>query len=44
METLRGALKADDLAALRAAVDELSGLSYQMTEQLYASLGGDSSS
>jgi hypothetical protein len=28
--------------ALRAAVDELSGLSYQMTETLYSVLGTES--
>ena len=29
--------------ALRAAVDELSALTYKMTEALYAELGGDES-
>jgi hypothetical protein len=29
------------MAALRAVVDELSALTYKMTEQLYAELGGD---
>jgi hypothetical protein len=35
-------MKAEDLEALREAVDELSGLTYQMTERLYAVLGGES--
>ena len=39
----RKAMAADDLAALRAAVDELSGLTYKMTETLYAELGGEES-
>ncbi len=38
------ALKATDAAALKAAVDELSALSYKRTEKLYATLGGESSS
>jgi molecular chaperone DnaK len=37
------ALEDGDAAALQRAVDELSTLSYQMTEKLYASLGGDAS-
>jgi hypothetical protein len=32
----------EDLAALRGAIDELSGLTYQMTEKLYAALGSES--
>ena len=32
----------EDLDALRSAVDELSTVTYQMTEKLYAALGGDS--
>jgi len=32
--------KGEDLEALRSAVDELSGLTYQLTEKLYAALGG----
>jgi molecular chaperone DnaK len=41
----RGAMQGDDVAALRSAVDELSALTYKMTESLYAELeGGDSSS
>ena len=31
----------DDADAIRSAVDELSGLTYQMTEKLYAALGGE---
>ena len=42
LETTRQAMKAEDLEALREAVDELSGLTYQMTERLYAVLGGES--
>ncbi|MEN8180908.1 MAG: molecular chaperone DnaK [Myxococcota bacterium] len=38
----KGALSGSDCEALRAAVDELSTLSYQMTEKLYSSLGGES--
>jgi len=41
----REVMKGQDVAALRAAVDELSALTYKMTESLYAELeGGDSSS
>jgi len=39
----RKAMGADDAAALRVAVDELSGLTYKMTETLYAELGGEES-
>ncbi len=39
----RKAMDADDAAALRVAVDELSGLTYKMTETLYAELGGEES-
>jgi molecular chaperone DnaK len=39
----RKAMDAEDVAALRAAVDELSGLTYKMTETLYAELGGEDS-
>jgi molecular chaperone DnaK len=42
LESTREAMKGEDLDALKAAVDELSGLTYQMTERLYAVLGGDS--
>jgi molecular chaperone DnaK len=38
----REALSDSDPERLRAAVDELSTLSYQMTEDLYSSLGGES--
>ncbi len=41
IEKTRSVLKGDDLAALRTVVDELSALTYKMTEQLYAELGGD---
>jgi molecular chaperone DnaK len=41
IEKTRSVLKGDDVAALRAVVDELSALTYKMTEQLYADLGGD---
>jgi molecular chaperone DnaK len=39
----RKTMGATDLAALRIAVDELSGLTYKMTETLYAELGGEES-
>jgi molecular chaperone DnaK len=42
LESTRQAMKGEDLEALREAVDELSGLTYQMTERLYAVLGGES--
>ena len=42
IEKTRAALKAGDIEALSAAVEELSTLSYQMTEGLYAKLGGQS--
>jgi len=42
IEKTSAALAAGDLAALASAVDELSALSYQMTEGLYAKLGGES--
>jgi len=32
-------MEAADVGALEIAVDELSALSYQMTEQLYTALG-----
>jgi molecular chaperone DnaK len=41
MEKTRVALAAGDLEGLSAAVDDLSALSYQMTEALYAKLGGE---
>jgi molecular chaperone DnaK len=40
MARTRQLLEKGDLAALRQAVEELSGLSYKMTERLYAALGG----
>jgi molecular chaperone DnaK len=39
----RKAMEAGDAAALRVAVDELSALTYKMTETLYAELGGEDS-
>jgi molecular chaperone DnaK len=44
LEKTRAALKARDRGGLALAVDELSRLSYQMTEKLYAALGGSSGS
>jgi molecular chaperone DnaK len=38
----REAMNGDDASALRAAIDELSALTYKMTESLYAELSGDS--
>ncbi len=43
VESTRAAMKGEDAGALRAAVDELSGLTYKMTETLYAELGGEDS-
>jgi molecular chaperone DnaK len=42
IEKTRAADESDDPDSLAPAVDELSALSYQMTENLYAKLGGDS--
>jgi molecular chaperone DnaK len=42
VEKARRAIAGEDVAALKTAVDELSGLTYQMTERLYAVLGGES--
>ncbi len=42
LETTREAIRGEEVDALQSAVDELSGLTYQMTERLYAALGGDS--
>ena len=42
LEKARSAMQSEDVAEVRAAVDELSGLTYQMTERLYAVLGGES--
>ncbi len=41
IEKTRSAIESADVAGLRSAVDELSGLSYQMTETLYSALGAD---
>jgi len=41
LEKTRSAADSGDVAALRGAVDELSSLSYQMTESLYSALGAD---
>jgi molecular chaperone DnaK len=43
LEKTRVALAGSDVSGLSAAVDELSALSYQMTEGLYAKLGGGDS-
>ena len=43
IETSRAAMAGDDVEALRSAVDELSALTYKMTENLYAELGGEES-
>ncbi len=40
VEAARSAAAADDIAALRAAMSELSARTYEMTERLYAELGG----
>jgi molecular chaperone DnaK len=40
VEAARTAARGEDVDALRAAVDELSALTYNMTEKLYAELGG----
>ncbi len=42
LETTRNALQAAEAEALEVAVDELTALSYKMTEKLYSALGGDS--
>jgi molecular chaperone DnaK len=42
LQVTRDAMQGEDVDALKAAVDELSGLTYQMTERLYAVLGGES--
>ena len=41
IEEVKDAMKGEDTDALRGAVDELSALTYNMTEKLYAALGGD---
>ncbi len=43
LEVAKEATLGEDLVTLRAAVDELSALTYKMTEVLYAELGGDDS-
>ena len=43
LEKTRAALTSHDASGLAIAVDELSALSYQMTEQLYAKLGSSGS-
>jgi molecular chaperone DnaK len=40
IEKTAGLISGEDPAALEAAIDELSRLSYALTEQLYAALGG----
>ncbi|MBW1844532.1 MAG: hypothetical protein JRJ05_09350, partial [Deltaproteobacteria bacterium] len=39
IETTRALMGGEDPAALERAIDELSRLSYQLTEKLYATLG-----
>ena len=41
LEKTREAMKGEDAEVLKVTVDELSGLTYQMTERLYAVLGGE---
>jgi molecular chaperone DnaK len=41
LDGTREAMEGDDPGALRAAVDELTALTYKMTEDLYAELGGE---
>ena len=43
IEKTRAALTAQDPPGLAIAVDELSALSYQITEQIYAKLGSSGS-
>jgi molecular chaperone DnaK len=43
LEDARAAMDSEDIEALRSAVDELSSLTYKMTENLYAALGDDES-
>ena len=43
LEDARAAMQSEDIEALRSAVDELSSLTYKMTENLYAALGEDES-
>ena len=44
IEKVRQAMKGEEVEALEGAVDELSALTYKMTEKLYATLGGDGGS
>ena len=41
LEKARAAMESENTPELQVAVDELSGVAYQMTEKLYAALGGD---
>jgi len=43
IENALSAIDGDELSALRSSVDELSSLTYKMTENLYAALGEDDS-
>jgi len=43
LEDAKAAMDSGDIEALRSAVDELSSLTYKMTENLYAALGDDDS-
>ncbi len=43
LASTREAMASEDIEALRGAVDELSSLTYKMTENLYAALGEDES-
>jgi molecular chaperone DnaK len=43
LEDARAAMQSEDIDALRSAVDELSSLTFKMTENLYAALGDDDS-
>jgi molecular chaperone DnaK len=43
LEDAQAAMQTEDIEALRSAVDELSSLTYKMTENLYAALGEDES-
>jgi len=43
LEEARAAMDSEDIDALRSAVDQLSSLTYKMTENLYAALGADDS-
>jgi molecular chaperone DnaK len=42
LDKTREAMDEDDTGALRSAIDELSALTYKMTESLYAELSGES--